>query len=107
MENQPTNLVTLLESTEANIKKAKEALIIAADRVGVNGDRLHSIYNDVISEHKDLLIDDFVKALRNGGMGHYGRTYKFTTQEVSIWIRTYLEEKKKPKGAFQHLMPVN
>jgi len=51
--------------------------------------------NDVITEFKNLKDSDFRIALRNGGLGKYGKTYKLTTQEVCVWIREYLRENKQ------------
>jgi hypothetical protein len=31
------------------------------------------------------------QALRNGGLGKYGRTYKLSTQEVCYWIREHIK----------------
>jgi hypothetical protein len=55
-------------------------------------DQIDSMVEDVFSEFTYLNEVDIKKALRNGGMGLYGKTYKLTTQEICIWIRTFLNE---------------
>ena len=42
-----------------------------------------------------MTIEDIQKAIRSGSLGKYGRTYKFTIQEVCFWVREYLKEKNK------------
>jgi hypothetical protein len=50
--------------------------------------------HDISTEFKTIELEEIQKAIRNGSLGKYGRTYKFSTQEVCIWIREYLEDKK-------------
>jgi hypothetical protein len=37
------------------------------------------------------------QALRNGGLGKYGRTYKLSTQEVCYWIREHIKPIKQDR----------
>jgi len=48
--------------------------------------------NDIFTEFPKITEEQITKAMRNGGLGMYGKTYKLTTQEVCIWIRNYLKE---------------
>jgi hypothetical protein len=54
--------------------------------------------NDISTEFPRLKDEDLKKAIRAGGLGKYGKTYRLSTQEVCIWIREYQKE-LKPKLA--------
>ena len=70
-------------------------LKLAEDRVELQFKDIDLTVNDILIEFKNLSIDELKKALRNGGLGKYGRTFKLSTQEVCFWIRQYLELKNK------------
>jgi len=53
----------------------------------------HTI-NDIISEFGYVSLKQIREALRKGSLGHYGKTYKLSTQEVCVWIREYLKSNK-------------
>ena len=53
----------------------------------------HTI-NDIMSEFSYVTIKQIREALRKGSLGHYGKTYKLSTQEVCVWIREYLKSTK-------------
>lgn len=36
--------------------------------------------------------DHILKAIRNGSLGRYGKTFKLSTQEICIWIREYADD---------------
>ena len=57
-------------------------------------DSIDETINDLLDEFKHVTIKDIRESLRGGGFGKYGRTYKLSTQEISIWIREYLKSKK-------------
>jgi len=74
----------------------KAYLLVAAQRTGTELNSFDEIIIDVYSEFPKLKDSELKQALRNGGLGMYGKTYKLTAQDVCIWIRKYLEE-KRPK----------
>lgn len=59
---------------------------------------VNSISLEILNEFKGVDVDDMVKAIRNGSLGKYGRTYRLSTQEICIWIREYLKKKNNPMG---------
>lgn len=46
---------------------------------------------DLKTEFPEATMEDFAKAMRNGGLGVYGQTYTFSTQTVCIWMREYMK----------------
>lgn len=92
MENLPQNLEeTILHSKQI----LKQAVAVAFDRTGTTPPEvkvIDSMVEDIFSEFPKLNEDQIKKALRNGGLGMYGKTYKLTTQELCIWIRRYYDE---------------
>lgn len=49
--------------------------------------------NDILSEFPNITEFQAKTALRNGGLGLYGKTFRLSTQELCIWIRTFLNAK--------------
>jgi hypothetical protein len=49
--------------------------------------------NDVLTEFPRVSEDTFIKAIRNGSLGKYGKTYKLSTQDVCVWVREYRKSK--------------
>ena len=74
------------------------SLVIAFDRTNTPLIDLSNMAIDVVNEFRRIEITEIQKAIRNGALGKYGRTYKMSTQEVCIWIREYLKEKNKNLG---------
>ncbi len=74
------------------------SLVIAFDRTNTPLIDLSNMANDVVNEFRRIEITEIQKAIRNGALGKYGRTYRMSTQEVCIWIREYLKEKNKNLG---------
>lgn len=70
-------------------------IAVAFERTNTEVINIEKMSFDIISEFKNLSDLDFKKAIRNGGLGKYGRTYKLSTQEICIWIREYLKETRK------------
>lgn len=70
------------------------SIIVACQRTSSDIDMndLDLMVSNVASEFKTLTHDHIIKAIRNGSLGKYGKTYKLCTQEVCIWVRTYAEE---------------
>lgn len=95
-----SNLTTSQQQLERTILKRNltEYIALALERTQTTPFNIKKIVSDVLLEFPYLKDEDFMKALRNGGLGKYGRTYKFSTQEVCIWIREYLKERKSSLG---------
>ena len=74
------------------------SLVIAFDRTNTPLIDLSNMAIDVVNEFRRIEITEIQKAIRNGALGKYGRTYRMSTQEVCIWIREYLKEKNKNLG---------
>ena len=93
MGNLPQNCE---ETTQHFKQQIKQSIVVAFARTGTTPPTIEivdSMVNDVFLEFPNLNEVQLKKALRNGGMGVYGRTFKLTTQELCIWIRTFLNEK--------------
>jgi hypothetical protein len=66
------------------------------ERLGMELKDVNMTSLDIHQEFKYVTLLQIREALRIGSLGGYGRTYKLSTQEVCIWIRSYLND-KKPK----------
>lgn len=75
----------------------KVSLVLALQRTNTQVVNLENMIKDIEQEFYFLNIKDLQKAIRYGSLGKYGRTFRFSTQEVCIWIREYLKEKEKNK----------
>lgn len=75
---------------EDNLRKS---ILIACERLNMEIVNIDNTVADILSEFKHLKTNDFTTALRNGGLGKYGRTYKLNTQELCFWIREYNKKK--------------
>ena len=67
-------------------------IAVAFERTNTEVVNIEKMSFDIISEFPELSDEDFKKAIRNGGLGKYGKTYKLSTQEICIWIREYKNE---------------
>lgn len=93
--NNLTNSQTRLEITtqQSNLMKY---IAVAFERTNTEVINIEKMSFDIITEFSKCEDEDFKKAIRNGGLGKYGRTYKLSTQEICIWVREYLKEKQGP-----------
>lgn len=95
-----SNLQTSQEQQENSIQISKQlttSLALAFERTGTEPNNLDLMIRDITTEFNNLTVEHLTQAIRNGGLGKYGRTYKLTTQEVCVWIRSYLLELQKNK----------
>lgn len=74
---------------EDNLRKS---ILIASERLNMEIINIDNVVIDILSEFKHLKTNDFTNALRNGGLGKYGRTYKLNTQELCFWIREFTKK---------------
>lgn len=84
-----------LQETQIPISKLQASILIAFERTLTEPYNIENMVKDIISEFPKVKPEDVLKAIRNGGLGKYGKTYKLSTQEVCIWIREYVKEKNK------------
>jgi hypothetical protein len=77
------------------ISNLQASILIAFERTMTEPYNIENMVKDIISEFPKVNPDDILKAIRNGSLGKYGKTYKLSTQEVCIWIREFLKEKNK------------
>jgi len=68
------------------------SLATAFERTGTEPTNVENIIKDLHSEFGHIEQEHILKAIRNGSLGKYGKTFKLTTQEVCIWIRNYILE---------------
>ncbi len=88
-------LQTKSETVNTNKKQdLQTALILAFERTRSEPFDVTGLIQDVLSEFPNLNSDEMITALRRGGLGMYGRTFKLSTQEVCFWIRQHLKEKQ-------------
>lgn len=76
----------------------KASLVICLDRLSLEPKDLSNMIEDIRSCYPDIKTKHITGAIKNGAMGVYGRTYRFSFQEVSIWIRAYKKENINGKG---------
>lgn len=75
----------------------ENSLLFAFERTKTEPFDVTGLVQDVLSEFPKLGGDDFIRALRNGSLGMYGRTFKLSTQEICFWIREYIKSKNANK----------
>jgi hypothetical protein len=73
----------------------RDALIVAFDRTR-SEPLMTLLIKDVLDEFNRLDTLTIRQALRNGGLGKYGRT-KLSTQEVCYWIREHIKPIKQDR----------
>ena len=57
----------------------------------IDNSYLNKMAEDIVSEFQDVETKVIITALKKGGTGHYGRTFKLSIQEVCYWIREELK----------------
>ena len=67
----------------------KNSVMLAFERTNTPVFDVENLIEDILIEFKGKDIELITKAIRNGSLGLYGKTYKLSTQEVCIWIREY------------------
>jgi len=89
------NLENFQQSQElqTRIYNLQTSLLVAFERTATEPYDMQNMVKDVLTEFSNIKNDDITLAIRNGSLGKYGKTYKFSTQEVCIWIREYLKQK--------------
>jgi hypothetical protein len=93
-------------TTQISNQELEMAIAVAFERTATEFYNIQNMVKDVINEFGDVQKDDIIKAIRNGGLGMYGKTYKLSTQEICIWIRSYLKEKERLATNPYNLPPV-
>ena len=95
-----SNLINSQTQLDSNIQtlNLKAYIGLSFERLALEPFNIDKMVNDVLNEFPKLTDDDFKKAIRNGSLGKYGRTFKLSTQEVCIWVREYLKEKQSKLG---------
>ena len=81
---------------EVNIQ-IKKKLVLALDRTGiidVENEILNKISFDITQNFKHLDLSFLLEAINEGGLGKYGRSYRFSVQEVCLWIYSKLKIKE-------------
>jgi len=73
----------------------KKSLAVAMQRTNTEIISFELTLKDILIEFNNKKIIDVIEAIRQGGLGRYGITYKLTTQIVCYWINQYLKEKYK------------
>lgn len=93
-----SNLINSQTQLDNNIQtlNLKAYIGLSFERLALEPFNIDKMVNDVLNEFPKLTDDDFKKAIRNGSLGKYGRTFRLSTQEVCIWIRQYENEKPNP-----------
>lgn len=71
----------------------RQSILVAFERTNTEPFDIDNMVNDILTEFKHLSSQDFTTALRKGGLGMYGRTFKLSTQEVCYWLREYQKKK--------------
>lgn len=92
-----SNLQTTQQTQELTIRESKimESIAVAFERTGTEPFNINIMVCDIQTEFSFLSDKEIQQAIRNGGLGKYGKTFKLTTQEVCIWIRQFIKERTK------------
>jgi hypothetical protein len=89
------NLQISQNQLEKNIQKCKKlslSVSLAFERVGLEPKRVEEISKDIVYKFNNVEEKHIIQAIKNGALGDYGRTFRMSTQEVSIWIKKFIEE---------------
>ena len=90
MENNLKISQGQLEKETQICKTINASVILAFERVGLDPKNVEGISNDIIKKFKGIHLKHITNAIKNGALGDYGRTYRMSTQEISIWIKQYI-----------------
>ena len=80
------------------VSKVQKSIILAFERTATDLVNIEFMTKDIVSEFPKMKEEEIVKAIRNGSLGLYGKTYKLSTQEICIWIREYLKDRNTKLG---------
>lgn len=72
----------------------KKELVIALDRTGIGNveeNILDRISIAILQNFKDVNLSFLLEAINDGGLGRYGRSYRFSVQEICLWIYSKLK----------------
>ena len=80
-----------------NSEALKASIVLVFERLNENWneDLFNRILKDISIEYEEFKIDFICESLRKGSLGKYGRTYRFSSQEVCFWIQKNYEEWKQ------------
>ena len=84
-----------LQETQIREHNLKTSIVIAMERTRTDAFNIENLIKDVLTEFPRISNDDFTLAIRNGSLGKYGMTFKFSTQTGCFWIREYLKQKNR------------
>ena len=89
------NLDSFQQSPELQTRmyNLQTSLLVAFERTATEPYDIQNMVNDILTEFPNIKDENITLAIRSGSLGKYGKTYKFSTQEVCIWIREYLKQK--------------
>jgi hypothetical protein len=75
----------------------KASIVLAFERLNENWNEalFNRIIQDISIEYEDFKIDFICESLRKGSLGRFGRTYRFSSQEVCFWIKKNYQEWKE------------
>lgn len=97
-QDSQTNLETIKQAKEQERRlNLQNALVFAFQRTQSEPFDVSGTITDVLKEFPRLSSEGITQALRNGGLGKYGRTFRLSTQEICYWIREYLKPVKVDK----------
>lgn len=87
-----------LKKNEINKQQSlQKALFYAFERTKSEPFDITLLVKDILEEFPRVKEADLILAIRNGGLGMYGRTFRLSTQEVCYWIRQYINPKQQDK----------
>lgn len=95
-----SNLQSLPQKSEIQIREfnISSCLAVAFERTRTEPFDITKMVKDILSEFNHITDAQIRDAIRNGGLGKYGVSYKLSTQVVCFWIREYLRDKKPKLG---------
>lgn len=83
------NKLQKLEDNTQTHKEIASLIPLAVERTGseLSKEYMYTMAIDIAKEFRNHDLELIKTALKKGALGHFGSTFKLTTQEVCIWIR--------------------
>ena len=105
MENSK-NLQQQLDM-KIQISNINKSLALVFERLRIEPFDITGMTKDILDEFSGVGENKIIEAIRFGGLGVYGQTYRFSTQVVCIWIRTHIktpEKKSNEQLQYENIM---
>jgi len=93
-------LEKILDLETQSFNRIEKSIFLAFERTGLVINSMASIQNichDLKSVFPNIKEENIIAAIKEGALGAYGRTYRMSSQEICIWVRSYLKANPEMK----------